>query len=330
MSENAQTHLLALFDLPAMLIEADQVSYANPAAQTLLGRHIVGENVRIALRAPDAVALIARPEGGQTRISGLSVPGSIWDMTCHVLGGRTKLVTLQDMSVQVSVARSHTDFVANASHELRTPLAAILGYVETLGDAKAGDDPKTRERFLGIIRREALRMQSLIEDLMSLSRVEAVKHDVPTEPVDMVAVVREIAGEFNDSAAVQVVSNADQTIVGGDRSQLAQMLRNLVDNAIKYGKPGGETVIAIETSETGWLLLSVRDEGDGIAPEHLPRLTERFYRADASRSRAMGGTGLGLAIVKHIVERHRGRFDISSREGSGTTASVMLPLQKNM
>ncbi len=328
MADADQTRLLALIELPAMLVEADQVTFANGAALALLGGHIVGENVRIALRAPDAVALIARPDGGHARISGLSVPGSIWDMTCHVLDGGTRLVTLQDMSVQVSVARSHADFVANASHELRTPLAAILGYVETLADAKAGEDRQTRERFLGIIRREAQRMQALVEDLMSLSRIEAIKHESPSDPVDIVAVAREIANEIGEIAAVTVTSNCDRAIVGGDRNQLAQVIRNLVDNAIKYGKPDGDVAISIEASETGWLLLNVRDEGEGIAPEHLPRLTERFYRADASRSRALGGTGLGLAIVKHIVERHRGRIDISSRQGRGTTVSIMLPLQK--
>ena len=330
MAQSDQTQLLALIDLPALLVEAEQVTFANAAALSLFGAHIVGENVRIALRAPDAIAQILRPEGGQARVSGLSVRGSIWDLTSHVLDSGARLVTLQDMSVEVSVARSHSDFVANASHELRTPLAAILGYVETLADAKAGDDRQTRERFLGIIRREAQRMQSLVEDLMSLSRIEAIKHSVPTDPVDMVALSREVAGEVGESASVQVTSDADQSLVGGDRGQLAQLIRNLVDNAIKYGKPGGEVTISIEASDTGWLLLNVRDEGDGIPPEHLPRLTERFYRADPSRSRALGGTGLGLAIVKHIVERHRGRFDIFSRQGSGTTASVMLPLQKKM
>ena len=171
-------------------------------------------------------------------------------------------------------------------------------------------------------------MQALVEDLMSLSRIEAIKHESPSDPVDIVAVAREIANEIGEIAAVTVTSNCDRAIVGGDRNQLAQVIRNLVDNAIKYGKPDGDVAISIEASETGWLLLNVRDEGEGIAPEHLPRLTERFYRADASRSRALGGTGLGLAIVKHIVERHRGRIDISSRQGRGTTVSIMLPLQK--
>jgi two-component system, OmpR family, phosphate regulon sensor histidine kinase PhoR len=326
MADDAQTRLLALFDLPALLVDAEQVRYANPAACALLGGHIVDENIRIALRTPDAVALIGRPEGGHARISGLSVPGSIWDMACHVLDGGTRLVTLQDMSVQVSVARSHADFVANASHELRTPLAAILGYVETLADPKAGEDRQIRERFLSIIKREAQRMHALVEDLMSLSRIEAIKHEAPVDPVDMVKLAREIAGETSDTAAVAVTVNVDHAIVGGDRSQLAQVIRNLVDNAIKYGKPDGKIAISIEATATGWLLLNVSDEGEGIAPEHLPRLTERFYRADAGRSRALGGTGLGLAIVKHVVERHRGRFDISSRPGQGTTASITLPL----
>ena len=326
MAEPDQTRLLALIELPALLVEAEMVTFANRAALALLGAHIVGENVRIALRAPDAVALITRPDGGHARITGVSVPGSIWEMACHVLDGGTRLVTLQDMSIQVSVARAHADFVANASHELRTPLAAIIGYVETLSDDKAGEDKQTRERFLGIIRREARRVQSLVEDLMSLSRIEAVKHEAPTDPVDIVALAREVAGEFTENSLVVVDSDSSQAVVGGDRSQLAQAIRNLVDNGLKYGKPGGKVTISIEASATGWLLLQVSDDGEGIAPEHLPRLTERFYRADASRSRALGGTGLGLAIVKHIVERHRGRFDISSRLGQGTTASITLPL----
>jgi two-component system phosphate regulon sensor histidine kinase PhoR len=326
MAEADQTRLLALIEMPAMLVESERVTFANRAALALLGAHIVGENVRIALRAPDAVRLIIGPDGGHTRISGLSVPGSIWEMACHVLDSGTRLVTLQDMSIQVSVARAHADFVANASHELRTPLAAIIGYVETLSDDKAGGDAQTRARFLGIIGREARRMQSLVEDLMSLSRIEAVRHEAPTEPVDMFALVREVAGELSDSSSVEITSTSSHAVVGGDRSQLAQAIRNLVDNALKYGKPGGKVSVSIETSATGWLLLQVRDEGEGIAPEHLPRLTERFYRADASRSRSLGGTGLGLAIVKHIVERHRGRFDISSRLGLGTTASITLPL----
>jgi len=311
---------------PALVVEGGVVAFANHAAKGLLGGHIVGQDVRIAIRNPAALAVIQGATGGSARVEGLSVGGSQWEVACHVLPGGERLVSLYDLSVQVSVARAHADFVANASHELRTPLAAILGYVETLLDPRAGEDRATRERFLSTIRHEAQRMQSLVEDLMSLSRIEAVKHDAPSDPVDMVALAREVAGEFRDLAEIAVTTNREHAVIAGDAAQMAQALRNLFDNARKYGKPDGQITVTLEASETGWLAVVVRDEGEGIAPEHLPRLTERFYRADTSRSRAAGGTGLGLSIVKHIVERHRGRFDIASRPGEGTAASMMLRL----
>jgi two-component system, OmpR family, phosphate regulon sensor histidine kinase PhoR len=146
---------------------------------------------------------------------------------------------------------------------------------------------------------------------------------VPTDSIDIVTLCREVAGETRGKAKVE--SSQDSAIVLGDRSQMAQVIRNLIDNAIKYGGPDGETVVRIESTDTGWVTIEVIDHGEGIAPEHLPRVTERFYRVDAGRSRKAGGTGLGLSIVKHIVERHRGRFDLRSRVGEGTTASIMLP-----
>lgn len=320
----AAHEVLALIDVPAMLINRAQVTYANPSAAALLGSHITGQDVRLAIRNPAAVALVASGVAGTAKIEGLSVPGSKWELNCNILPDGEMLATLTDMSVQASVARAHADFVANASHELRTPLAAILGYVETLADADA--DADTRSRFLGIIAREAKRMQALVEDLMSLSRVEAGKHDAPQDDIDLVAVVHEAVSAFVDSKRILVESNASNAVVAGDRSQLAQVMRNLIENALKYGKTDGTVSVSIETTQSGWASVSVRDEGDGIAAEHLPRLTERFYRADESRSREAGGTGLGLSIVKHIIERHRGRFDIASRVGEGTTASVILKL----
>jgi two-component system, OmpR family, phosphate regulon sensor histidine kinase PhoR len=320
------TRLLESIPTPILLLEATRIVFANGAARELLGGHIVGEDVRIAIRDPQALAAILAPGGGTAQVEGLSVRGSRWQLICSLIEADQRLVVLEDLSVRVSVARAHADFVANASHELRTPLAAILGYVETLTDPKAGDDPATRERFLGIIRHEASRMQALVEDLMSLSRIEALKHETPDQPVDLVALARRCAGEVKDRAKVAFSSNVDQAPVAGDPGQLAQVLRNLIDNAIKYGKPDGEVGLTLEATDSGRVALTIRDEGEGIAPEHLPRLTERFYRADAGRSRAAGGTGLGLAIVKHIAERHRGRFDITSREGQGTTASLILPL----
>ncbi|KTR83316.1 two-component system phosphate regulon sensor histidine kinase PhoR [Novosphingobium fluoreni] len=322
-------HLLEHIQTPAIVVARGQVVFANAAAKTLLGAHILGQDVRIAIRDPRAVAVILGEGGGNAKVSGLSVGSSVWEVDCKVLGVGERLVTLYDLSVQVSTARAHADFVANASHELRTPLATVLGYVETLMNPKAGGDETTRERFLNTIRHEALRMQSLISDLMSLSRIEAVKHEVPSEKIEMVALAREVAGEFRSENSVAVSANCDVAVVLGDRGQLAQVMRNLMDNALKYGRKEAPVQVALEATPTGWLLVTVHDDGDGIAPEHLPRLTERFYRADTSRSRAAGGTGLGLSIVKHIVERHRGRFDIASRQGAGTTASMMLPLRKD-
>ena len=320
--------LLEKIQTPALGIARGQVTFANAAAKALLGAHIVGQDVRIAIRDPKAVAVIMDEAGGSARVQGLSVGSSLWEVDCHVVGPDERVVTLHDLSVQVSTARAHADFVANASHELRTPLAAIIGYVETLLTPKAGEDKATRERFLNTIRHEALRMQALVEDLMSLSRIEAVKHEIPSDEVDIAVLVREVAGEFREGANVTVKTNRESAIIAGDRGQMAQVIRNLIDNALKYGKPGGPVTVSLEATTTGWLSVAVKDEGEGIAPEHLPRLTERFYRANTSRSRAAGGTGLGLSIVKHIVERHRGRFDITTRLGEGTTASLMLPLRK--
>lgn len=321
---NPATDILEFIDLPALLIGGGCIDYANPAAMDLLGRHIIGEDVRVAIRNPAAVELLTSEEGGRIRLGGLSVAGSRWELCCNRLPGGKKLVTLNDLSVQSSVARSHADFVANASHELRTPLASILGYVETLSEPDAGDDIETRDRFLGIIKREAQRMQALVEDLMSLSRIEAVKHDAPQERVDLVALTRQTIGEIPDKQDLHLDSNVEEAIVAGDRGQLSQVLHNLIDNAKKYGTAGEPVHVSIESTESGWVNLTVTNTGEGIAPEHLPRLTERFYRIDTSRSREAGGTGLGLSIVKHIVERHRGRFDITSRPDAETTASIIL------
>jgi two-component system, OmpR family, phosphate regulon sensor histidine kinase PhoR len=321
---DSSSNILDHIDVPALLIKDEQVSYANAAARMLLGNHIDGQNIRIALRIPDAVRLISSDAGGRVKLDGLSVAGSKWDMACHVLDPVTRLVTLNDISIEASVTRAHADFVANASHELRTPLAAIKGFIEAIEDPKLDNDPATRAQFISTIKREASRMQALIADLMSLSRIEASKHDAPDAVIDLIELARSAVAEVRDRTNVNFETNTDSVTIAGDRGQIAQVLRNLIDNAIKYGRKNGTVSVSIEAAPTGWVSLSISDEGDGIAPEHLPRLTERFYRIDASRSREAGGTGLGLSIVKHIVERHRGRFDITSRPGRGTTASIML------
>lgn len=326
MTLKAESNFLDLMARPALLVADGRVTHANPAARQMLGSHIVGDDIRLAIRHPEAVSLIQSGAPGQAKISGLSTPSSLWEISCHKLDSGDQLVTLEDMTVQVSIARAHADFVANASHELRTPLASVLGYVETLKDPKASDDLDTRNRFLDIIKHEAERMHALVDDLMSLSRIEALKHEAPTNPIDAIAICREVAGEARGTVTIETTYGT-ATILG-DRGQMAQVMRNLVDNAIKYGGQKEPVTIRIEVADTGWVMIDVIDKGDGIAPEHLPRLTERFYRVDAGRSRKVGGTGLGLSIVKHIVQRHRGRLDIKSRPGDGTTASIMLPLAR--
>lgn len=321
----AAIELLDLLDTPSLLLRESRIVHANPPAVALFGGHVQGQDVRLALRHPDVLALITSGRNGSVRVTGLSTSGSLWEVQCNGLSDGERFLTLTDLSVQASVARAHADFVANASHELRTPLAAILGYVETLSDPKAGNDPATRNRFLGIIGKEAQRMQGLVEDLMSLSRIEAVKHQQPTETVDLLAVAQQCMGEVADRDRISLTTNVDRATIMGDQGQLAQVLRNLIENAFKYGAPDGQVRISLEQGQTGWISLSVADQGEGIAPEHMPRLTERFYRADPARSRQVGGTGLGLSIVKHIVERHRGRFDIVSRVGHGTTATCIFP-----
>ncbi len=305
---------------PVMLIEDNRVRIANAAARTMLGAHVVGEDVRLAIRHPAAAERLAQGgRDGTTELAGLGGRDQRVVMHVATLGNGRRLVHLVDQTGSHAAERARTDFVANSSHELRTPLAAIIGFIETLGDDEAAADAEVRKRFLDVMMKEARRMQRLIDDLISLSRIEAEKHSLPETPVDLVALAREVAGEVGQPVSLDLPSWA---IVHGDRAQLSQLVHNLVGNAFKYGR---QPISLRLTEDRKTLKLAVADSGDGIAPEHIPRLTERFYRVDPGRSRAQGGTGLGLAIVKHIVERHRGRLDIASELGRGTTVSVVLP-----
>ena len=247
----------------------------------------------------------------------------------EVAGARACVVTLHDVTEARRVDRMRTDFVANASHELRTPLASVLGFIETLqGPAK--EDAVAREKFLTIMAEQARRMARLVDDLLSLSRIEQNLHVRPDSPVDLVS----IAGQMIDSLGALAEENgvgisftpAGQVVVPGDRDELLRVAENLIENAIKYGAPSAVDVTVDARDGMGRLI--VTDHGPGVPPEHLPRLTERFYRVDAGQSRAKGGTGLGLAIVKHIVARHQGRLTIESAPGKGSTFTVALPVAK--
>ena len=314
--------------IPLMLLDRGRIALANAAAREALGGHILGQDARIALRHPEAVRLLESPGGGAAVIRGLTSARSIWHLASRPIDARYTVIELADRTAEADISRAHTDFVANASHELRTPLASIIGYVETLTDPEHPVAPADAERFYATVLHESRRMESLVEDLMSLSRIEAEKHEMPAAAIDLGAlahgVVEEMAA-FGSGLQLKLVADASGTMIRGDRRQLEQLIRNLADNALKYGNPHQPVGITVAARSGGFVELTVRDSGPGIDAEHLPHLTRRFYRTDPGRSRAAGGTGLGLAIVKHIVERHRGRLDIASANREGTTVTVRFP-----
>ena len=327
-SRDAVSETIERLGQPLLLLDGSRIVMANAAARAALGRHIVGQDARIGLRHPEAVRLIDMADDCSVTIPGFTGGRSLWQLTRRRIDSDRWLIELLDRTAEADVSRAHTDFVANASHELRTPLAAIIGYAETLGDEGIQTDPQTRQRFVGIIGREAQRMLALVEDLMTLSHVEAEKHDRPTSPVDPARLAGRVVSEFaslKGKERLVLGDVAEGSLILADESQLEQVLRNLADNALKYGDPALPVTVAVTRPRAGRVRLSVTDRGAGIAPEHLPHLTRRFYRTDPGRSRASGGTGLGLAIVKHIVERHGGELDIASTLGEGTTVSVDLP-----
>lgn len=318
---------------PALLVRDARVVATNQAANDLLGHHILGADVRTALRHPAAIDRITDADGAQqpsqTVLVGLGHSEQRWLMRTVPLSEQAHFVLLTDQSALARAERMRSDFVANASHELRTPLAAVLGFIETLLDDVAGNDRAVRRRFLGVIDAEARRMQRLVDDLMSLSRIEAVKFQPPEVAVDLALLARQVVADLKPvhgarAGDIQLQLAAGLPPVLADAPQLSQVLHNIIINAMKYGHAGTPVIVSLDR-QGKMVVLRVADQGDGIAEEHLPRLTERFYRVDSARSRAMGGTGLGLSIVKHIVERHRGRLDIASTPGSGTTVTVYLP-----
>ncbi|MEQ8412085.1 MAG: ATP-binding protein [Erythrobacter sp.] len=314
--------------IPLLVTELGAIALANRAARRMLGQHVVGQDARVIFRQPEAITLLGEGRDGQAIVRGLVRRQDIWQINRQSVDEKLAVIELINQTAEADISRAHTDFVANASHELRTPMAAILGYVETLRESGESLDSPTAQKFLATIEREALRLQSLISDLMSLSRVEAEKHDPPQDRIELAPLVERAAREGAGPARaerLEIELDADP-VVQGDRQQLEQVVRNLVDNALKYGSGDMPVRVMLDLSREKQARLVVIDRGEGIAPEQIPHLTRRFYRTDPGRSRASGGTGLGLAIVKHIVERHRGRLDIDSTLGEGTRVAVRLPL----
>jgi two-component system, OmpR family, phosphate regulon sensor histidine kinase PhoR len=347
-AEAARAVLSALPE-PLLLLNADRrVVRANAAAETLLGERLAERDLAGALRHPAvlaAVDAVLRGEGSRDVEFELPSPierhlsARIAPLSTRTPEGGAAVLLLNDRTALKRSEQLRADFVANASHELRTPLASLVGFIETLR-GPAREDRAAGERFLGIMAEQAARMQRLVEDLLSLSRIEMNEHRPPTSHVDLATVVRAVAETLEQRAEarnmrIEMTIPEDLPPVLGDPDELTQVFQNLIDNAIKYGTLGTPVEIsasrsaralpAVRAGARATVSLTVRDHGAGIAREHLPRLTERFYRVDAARSRELGGTGLGLAIVKHIVSHHRGALDIESELGKGSAFTVHLP-----
>ncbi|RKF16703.1 GHKL domain-containing protein [Roseovarius spongiae] len=331
--------ILSAVPAPLILVGADdRIVAANAAGEAILGPGQIGRHHALALRQPALLAVIeAALHAGARAEAPYVIPGPSQEVSYQVtvspvrLGQmRGALCAFEDITEQELVGQFRRDFVANVSHELRTPLTTLASSIETLKGA-ARDDPPARERFLSIMEREAARMSRLVAELLSLSKVEAQERQRPTAPVDIAGLVDAAAASFRPAATeaglrLEILGADGAPRIPGDADQLTQVLQNLIENAIKYGAAGDRVTIALHApNDEPMLRIDVIDEGDGIEPMHLPRLTERFYRIDDHRSREKGGTGLGLAIVKHIVSRHRGRLDIVSAPGKGARFSVFLP-----
>jgi two-component system phosphate regulon sensor histidine kinase PhoR len=318
------------------LDEAGNIIWRNASAEAAFGLETAALLRHPELRAALAEAAQLAAPVRRSIVQAVPVPRDLDVTVIPVVGPVYVLIT--DRTRERSIEKMRADFVANASHELRTPLASLIGFIETLR-GPAADDVEAQQRFLGIMAEQGMRMQRVIADLLSLSRIEIIEHQPPEEMLHLPPLLERIAAGMEPmlaSAGVRLELSVppDLPRVAADADQLSQVFTNLLDNAIKYGKRGGRIRLVADRAggdprfEPNGVLISVADEGPGIPREHIPRLTERFYRVDKGRSRAVGGTGLGLAIVKHVVNRHRGRLRIDSVDGHGTTFSVWLPVRR--
>ena len=334
-----------LRDAIVLLDGKGNVLAAHRAAYSVLGDALKDKPLMLTLRQPDAVEAVRRVLDGKapTAEAEIEFSGSVrrtYSLEVEGLSGGgigpiRAAAALHDVTALKAVEEMRADFVANVSHELRSPLSSLSGFIETL-QTTAKDDGQARKKFLGIMEGEAGRMARLIDDLLSLSQIESNEHVRPTNRVDMVRLIGGVADALVPTAKkrgitvdVEVPSHLPDVI--GDEDQLVEVFQNLMENAVKYGAEGSPVTVGFEAIARmpglgrAGVRISVVNRGEGIASQHLPRLTERFYRIDKGRSRAMGGTGLGLAIVKHIVSRHRGRLEITSEHGGATCFSVTLP-----
>jgi two-component system phosphate regulon sensor histidine kinase PhoR len=326
---------------PTFILDATGiVRYANQQAAGLFPATRAGDPFTNTFRRPEFADAVEDAAAGQSTAVEFREPGAATSYLTNLMPIRSPgggvgfiLVTFDDVSDRLAIARMRADFVANASHELRTPLASLTGFIETLlGPAR--NDPEASERFLRLMLDQAWRMRRLIDDLLSLSRAEMRAHSRPSGSVDLAAVLSQVGDAMRPLAAEHGVELTVDTPAGepvtvtGDHDELVQVVQNLVENAIRYGGSGGRVDVRLDLPADGQprAAIHVQDYGPGIAAEHIPRLTERFYRVDVGASREMKGTGLGLAIVKHILTRHGGELEVRSRPGEGACFTAELPL----
>jgi two-component system, OmpR family, phosphate regulon sensor histidine kinase PhoR len=343
----AEAVIAAVPDPLILLDERRRIVRANAQGAAFVGSVAEPRDLATALRNPAVLAAADAVLRGETsRIVDFTVTAPIERqlrarfarIDRPSLDGAVAVVAFHDITQLKRAEQMRADFIANASHELRTPLATLIGFIETLR-GPARDDAEARERFLAIMHQQASRMSRLVEDLLSLSRIELNEHVMPKDSVELGPLLRHLAETLELRAAerdmrIRLTLPSHIPEVLGDRDELAQVFQNLVDNAIKYGRPGTEITVSVDANmrpsrdanagSISFISVAVSDHGEGIAREHLPRLTERFYRIDTARSREMGGTGLGLAIVKHILNHHRGFLEVESTPGVGSTFTVFL------
>lgn len=335
--------LIAALPLPTLAIDRqERIIAINIAAGDLIGNGLMGRHFVTALRQPTLVDAVERSLADRQPRKATFIAGDVSMEQTYLVTLKMSdqsgalIVSFQDVTHEAEAGQMRRDFVANVSHELRTPLTSLIGFIETLS-GPARDDAAARARFLDIMANEAGRMNRLVGDLLSLSRVESQERMRPTTHVNLAEILQTTVGNLNPLAVDNDVVLApnfgtQQMMLLGDADQLLQVFTNLVENAIKYGGTEQEVEIKAETNLRDPALrgpsvrVTIRDQGPGIDPLHLPRLTERFYRADNHRSRSLGGTGLGLAIVKHIMNRHRGRLKMTSKLGEGAAFTVILPM----
>jgi two-component system, OmpR family, phosphate regulon sensor histidine kinase PhoR len=329
---------------PLMLIDPEgRVLFANRAMRTVVGVDAQNKRVSALLRTPAVLEAVERTSAtGEASSIEFTIPVPVerhYQAYVRRTASQPPVTTLllHDLTAIKRTEQMRVDFVANASHELRTPLAAVSGFIDTL-KGHARDDAPARDRFLDIMAVEAGRMRRLIEDLLSLTRIELNEHVRPSGKVSLDAIVGEAFAALGplaqvDGIRLELSAAPGLPPVTGERDELIQLFQNLIHNAIKYGKPGGHVWVTLQPAPASgargvdvMVAATIRDDGEGIAPDAVPRLTERFYRVDVKRSREKGGTGLGLAIVKHIVNRHQGRLTIESKAGEGSTFTVLLPI----